>query len=86
MTNQPPLEIDASPRPYQVSVLIRQVLPPLVAFAVGRGWLANDSATLVAALAAIAVPILDGQRISLRRSRALIRLGAIVPDDVAVVR
>ena len=67
-------------------MLIRQVLPPLVAFAVGRGWLANDSATLVAALAAIAVPILDGQRVSLRRSRALIRLGTIVPDDVAVVR
>lgn len=86
MTNQPPLEIDASPRPYQVFVLIRQVLPPLVAFAVGRGWLADDSATLVVALAAIAVPILDGQRISLRRSRALIRLGAIVPNDVAVVR
>lgn len=86
MTNQPPLEIDASTRPYQLSVLIRHVLPPLVAFAVGRGWLADDSATLVAALAAIVLPIVDGQRRSLRRSRALIRLGTIVPDDVAVVR
>ncbi|MCW1985065.1 UNVERIFIED_ORG: hypothetical protein M2348_000776 [Sphingomonas sp. R1F5B] len=81
-----PLEIPASPRPYQLAVLVRQVLPPLVAFAVGRGWLANDSATLVTALAAIILPIADGQRRSLRRSRALARLGAIVPDSVAVVR
>ncbi|WP_179505737.1 MULTISPECIES: Pam3-gp28 family putative phage holin [unclassified Sphingomonas] len=86
MTESAPLQIDASPVPYQLVSLVRQALPPLVAFAVGRGWLADDSATLLLALVAIALPIIQGQRHSLQRSRALARLAAIVPNAVAVVR
>jgi hypothetical protein len=84
--NPAPLRIAASPLPDQLAGLARQALPPLVAFAVGRGWLADDSATLLVALAGIALPIVQGQWHSLKRSRALARLGAIVPDAVAVVR
>ena len=85
-TEQAPIRISASPLPFQFALLARQALPPLVAFAMGRGWLANDSATLVMAMAAIALPIADSQRRSLGRSRALASLGGLVPDTVAVVR
>jgi len=83
-TTEPALRIPASPLPEQLRTALRQALPPLVAWAVGRGWLAQDSATLIAALLAILWPIAAGQHRTLTRSRALARLADAVPDDVAV--
>lgn len=65
---------------------LRQALPPIAAFAVGRGYVAGDTAALIGALVAIVWPIIDGQRRTYKRSRTLAALAARVPDDVAVVK
>lgn len=80
-----PLRIPASPLRTQLTTALHQALPPLIAFALGRGWLADDTATLMVALMAIGGPILDDQRRTLARSRALAHLARAVPDSVAVV-
>lgn len=81
-----PIEVARSPVREQILTTLRQALPPIAAFAVGRGYVADDTAALIAALAAIVWPIIDGQRRTLARSRALATLAAAAPDHVAVVK
>ncbi|MCW1985322.1 UNVERIFIED_ORG: hypothetical protein M2348_001054 [Sphingomonas sp. R1F5B] len=82
----PPIEVAGSPVREQLMTSLRQALPPIAAFVVGRGYVANDTAALLGALAAIAWPIIDGQRRTLKRSRTLATLAAAAPDSVAVVK
>jgi hypothetical protein len=77
------LSVPASPWRKQVLKTVRQVVPPVITFALGRGWLADDTAALVAALAAIAWPIIDRQR-TYARSQHLTVLA--LADDVAVLK
>jgi len=81
-----PIEIPRSPLREQLLTTLRQALPPIAAFAVGRGYMANDTAGLIGALLAIAWPIIDGQRRTYKRSCTLAKLGAVVSDDVAVLK
>jgi len=80
------IEVNASPIPEQLWVALRQILPPLVLFAVGRGWIAEDLATMLCAVAAVLVPIVYGQIKTWRRSASLIALANAVPDSVATVK
>ncbi|WP_333835849.1 Pam3-gp28 family putative phage holin [Novosphingobium sp.] len=80
-----PILVPASALADQLWTALRQLIPPLVGFAVGRHWLANDTATLAAALATVLWPIVEEQRRTLRHNRSLVRLADLVPDSVAVV-
>jgi hypothetical protein len=53
---------------------------------VGRHWLADDTATLLAAVGAGVWAVIDGQRRTLSRSKKLIRLASAAPNTVAVLK
>lgn len=80
------IEVNSSPLPEQLWVALRQVVPPLVAYAVGRGWLADDTAAMLGALAAVLGPIVYGQVRTWNRSATLVTLANAAPDSVATVK
>lgn len=81
-----PIVVPASPLREQLLTAVRQILPAAAAFAVGRHWLADDTATLLAVIGTAAWAIIDGQRRTLSRSKKLIRLASAAPDSVAVLK
>jgi len=81
-----PIEVSRSPWREQFWTAVRQIVPPVVAFAVGRGWLANDTAAMLAAVAAGLWPIVYGQQRTYQRSQQLAAVADKVPDDVAVLK
>ncbi|CAB4120775.1 hypothetical protein UFOVP5_12 [uncultured Caudovirales phage] len=80
------IKVNASPLPEQIWVALRQAVPPVVAFAVGRGYLAGDTATMLGAVAAVLGPIVYGQVRTWKRSSDIMVLANAVPDSVATVK
>ena len=80
------IEVEASPLPGSLWMLLRQIIPPIIAFSVGRGWIADDTASLIGAVAATLVPIIYGQTRTWNRSSALLALANAVPDSIALVK
>ena len=83
-----PIEAHASPLPDQAWAGLRQLAPAIMAFALGRGWLANDMAMLLGVVGGIAWPLIVGQMKTRRRAQELASVAANpdTPDHVAVLR
>lgn len=81
-----PITVSASPWPEQVYTAMRQILPVVGAYAAGRGWIAEDTATMIGGVLTIVAPIVWGQIKTLERSRKLAVLAEVAPDEVAVTK
>ncbi len=83
-----PIEAHASPVPDQAWSGIRSVIMAVSAYAMGRGWIAGDTATLLAALVGVVGPFIVGQLKIRRRAKDLATVAAHpdTPNDVAVLR
>ncbi len=83
-----PIEAHASPVPDQAWSGIRSVIMAVSAYAMGRGWIAGDTATLLAALVGVIGPFIIGQIKVRRRATELATVAAhpATPNDVAVLR
>lgn len=83
-----PIEAHASPVPDQAWSGVRSVLMAVSAFALGRGWIQGDTATLLAAVVGVAGPFVIGQLKIRRRSTELATVAAhpATPSDVAVLK
>jgi len=77
------IEVPASALAGSLWMALRQTVPPLIAFAVGRGWIADDTAAMLGALGAALVPIVYGQVRTWKRTSELQILANSVPDAVA---
>jgi hypothetical protein len=80
--------VNASPLPDQLWAGVRQVFPPLVAFAVGRGLIPDDAAALLAVAFGVIWPIIAGQ---LKTRKRAVELASVagdyrVPDAVASLK
>ena len=84
--NEDSIEVHGSPLPDQLWAAVRQIAPPVMAFALGKGWLENDVAALLGALGAIVWPIVAGQLKTRLRATQLATVAASAPDDVATVK
>ena len=84
----PPIAVNASPLPDQLWAAVRQIAPPLMAFAIGKGWIGDDVAALLGTLAAIVWPIVAGQIKTRERAKQLASIAgdARTPDAVATVK
>lgn len=83
-----PVEAHASPLPDQLWALMRQVVPPLAAYAAGRGWLSDDTMLLLGATGAAVWAFVAGQLKTRRRALELASVAAnpATPDHVAKLR
>jgi uncharacterized membrane protein len=81
-----PITVHASPLPDQLWAGLRQIAPAVVTFALGKGWLDNDSAALLAVLGGVAWPIVAGQLKTRRRAQELAVVASAAPDHVATVK
>jgi hypothetical protein len=86
MTMTQAIKVPRSPWREQFWTAVRQIVPPVITFAVGRGWLANDTAVMLGAVALGLWPIIYGQQRTLERSRQLAIAAEAAPDHVAVVK
>lgn len=83
-----PIQVNATPLPDQLWAAMRQIAPPVMAFAIGKGWIGNDVGILLGTVGAIAWPIIAGQIQTRERAKqlAVIAGDARTPDAVAVVK
>jgi uncharacterized membrane protein len=83
-----PIEAHASPLPDQLWAAVRQVAPPIAAFALAKGWIDNEALALLTALAAVVWPIIAGQLKTRRRAVELATVAGSsrVPDSVAKLK
>ena len=84
--NDEPIQVNASPLPDQLWSGLRQIAPAAMAFALGRGWIPDDAAPLVAAIGLMVWPIVASQIKTRERSQNLATLAQAAPDNVAVVK
>lgn len=84
----PPVEVHSSPLPDQLWAAARQAIPPVVAFAIGRHWIADDVGTVILAIAGVLAPIIAGQLKTRKRAQQLATIAASpqVPDSVATIK
>ena len=83
-----PVLAHATPVPDQLWAGLRQIVPPIVAFAVGRGWLASDLAVLLGVVGGVMYPIVLGQLKTRLRAKQLATVASSpkVPDSVAAIK
>ncbi len=86
--SETPIEAHATPLPDQLWALLRQIVPPITAFLIARGYLATDLALMLGAVGGIVWPIVAGQLKTRRRAKELTTVAAssAVPNDVARLR
>ena len=84
--DEPPVVIHESPLPDQAWALLRQIVPPIVAFCVGRGLIADDLGSLILALFATVAPIVWGQLKTRLRAMQLSNLEKKVPDNLLTTK
>lgn len=82
------VQVDDSPLTVQLWAGVRQLAPPLMAFAIGRHWLADDLSIVLGVGGAILWPIIAGQLKTRARQKELIGIASDkrVPDAVAVLK
>lgn len=88
MSDPETVEAHASPLPDQLWALIRQIVPPIATFAMGKGWLDNDTAAMLGAVGIAVWAFVAGQLKTRRRALELARVAANpdVPAHVARLR
>lgn len=84
----PPIAVNSSPLPDQLWAAVRQIAPPVMAFAIGKGWIGNDAGILLGSVGAIIWPIVAGQIKTRERAQQLTMIAGDVrtPDAVATVK
>ncbi len=84
----PPIAVNSSPLPDQLWAAVRQIAPPVMAFAIGKGWIGNDAGILLGSVGAIVWPIVAGQIKTRERAQQLTTIAgdARTPDAVATVK
>ena len=85
---QPQIEVNASPLPDQLWAGVRQLAPAMMAFAIGRHWVADDIAVFLGVVGGMIWPIVAGQ---LKTRHRAIQLATIakdprVPDAVVTTK
>ena len=84
--NDDTIQVHGSPLPDQLWAGVRQIAPPVMAFAIGKGWLPNELAVLLGALGAVVWPIVAGQLKTRERAQQLATVAPFAPDAVAMVK
>ena len=84
----PQIQVNGSPLVDQLWAGVRQIAPPVMAFALGRHWISGDLATLLAVAGAVVYPIVLGQLKTRHRAKQLATIAGDerVPDAVAVLK
>lgn len=82
----PPIVVNESPLPDNITAGLRQVLLALGAWAAGRGYLEADTATAIVTVALVVIPFAYGQYKTWARASQLATVAAHVPDSVAVTK
>jgi len=87
-TETQPIQVNDSPLPDQLWAAVRQIAPPVMAFALGRHWVPDDLAVVLGVAGGILWPIVAGQIKTRERAKQLsvIANDRRVPDAVAVVK
>lgn len=85
---QPQIEVNGSALPDMLWAALRQAAPPIMAFALAKGWLSSDLAVLLGVLGGIAWPIIVGQLKTRHRATQLVNIAndVRVPDAVVMVK
>ena len=81
-----PIEAHASPLPDQLWAALRQLAPAVMAYVIGRGWLANDMAVLLGVAGGVVWPIVAGQLKTRRRAQQLAKLAIVAPDHIGRIK
>ncbi|WP_408590101.1 hypothetical protein [Novosphingobium sp.] len=81
-----PIEVNGSPIGEQLWSGVRTVAVAGGAFALGRGYIAQDTLALLAAIGAVAWGVIAAQMKTWQRSHKLVKLAQAVSDDVAVIK
>lgn len=82
----PPVVIHESPVPDQLWALLRQIVPPIVAFCVGRGIIDDNMGALILSLFAVVAPIVWGQLKTRLRAMQLANLEKRVSDNLLTTK
>ncbi len=82
----PPVIVHESAWPDQLWALLRQILPPISAFLIGRGIIDDDTVGLIGATGVILVPIIIGQLKTRLRANQLAGLEKRVPDHLLTTK
>lgn len=87
-TTTPPIEAHPTPLPDQLWAALRQLVQVVSAFALGKGWIDGELATLITGLLGIVAPIIVGQLKTRRRAKELTTVAAspLVPENIARLR
>lgn len=72
--------------PGAITSLARQIGLVVGGWAVGKGYLDNDTATMLGTLGLIALPLVYGQAKNWMTHRKLVALANVAPDSVATVK
>ena len=71
----PQIVTDDSPLPDMLWAALRQIAPPVVTFALAKGWLSNDLSILLGVIGGVLWPIVAGQLKTRHRATQLVNLG-----------
>lgn len=83
-----PIKVNASPIPAQLWAALRQAIPPILAFALGRHWIGDDTATLITGLLGIIVTVTIGQAKTRQTAvnLATVATSPAVPDSLITTK
>lgn len=80
---EPPVEVHESPAFDQLWALLRQIIPPLIAFLVGRGFIKDDVGVLLVTVGGVVAPIVVGQLKTRLRAMQLSNITRRVDNTIA---
>ena len=88
MAEQTPIEVNENPIWDQLPSAGRSALVALTAFALGRHWIAGDTATIIGVMGGLVWPIVAGQIKIRHRAKQLVSVASDprVPDAVAMLK
>ena len=82
----PPVVVHETPLPDQLWALLRQLLPPVVAFLVARNYITNDVAEIATVAVGIGLPIIIGQLKTRLRALQLAMVERRVDDSILTTK
>ena len=80
-----PIEVTA-PVTEQLWAAARTIAVAGGTYALGRGWIAQDTMMLLGSVAAVLWGVVGGQLKTWERSRKLVNMASVLPDEIARLR
>lgn len=82
------VKVNKTPTKDQLWAGVRTAVVAISAWAVGKGFIGQDTATMLGSVALVAVPVVIGQLKTRRRAQELAKIAASpkVPDSVAQIK